>query len=77
MKYESTVFVQHLRSLEIDEDGTTTNIVVTDLVGREVTLAFPIEAVCGLMVSLPKMLESALNAEDTNLRIGYRPDHKP
>jgi hypothetical protein len=54
--------------LEIDEDGTTTNIVVTDLVGREVTIAFPIEAVCSLTMSLPKMLESVLNGEGTNLQ---------
>lgn len=71
MKYESTLFIQHLRRFEIDEDGSTTNLIVTDLVGREVTLAFPIEVISGLMMTLPRMISSVVKLRDPSLRVVF------
>jgi hypothetical protein len=71
MKFESTVFIQRLRRFETDEDGTTTNLVVTDLVGREVTLAFPIEVVSSLMMTLPRMIDRIVKGRGADLRVVY------
>jgi hypothetical protein len=71
MKFESTVFIQHLRRFETDEDGTTTNLIVTDLAGRELTLAFPIEVVSRLMMTLPRMINCIVKCRNADLRVVY------
>jgi hypothetical protein len=71
MKFESSIFVQHLRRLDTDEDGSTTNLIVTDLIGRELTLAFPIEVISSLMVTLPRMINSVVKRRDPSLRVVY------
>jgi hypothetical protein len=71
MKFESTVFIQHLRRFETDEDGTTTNLIVTDLVGRELTLAFPIAVVSSLMMTLPRMIDRIVKRRGADLRVVY------
>jgi hypothetical protein len=71
MKFESTIFIQYLRRFEIDEDGTTTNLVVTDLIGRELTLAFPIEVISSLMMTLPGMIDSVVKRRGADLRVVY------
>jgi hypothetical protein len=71
MKFESTVFIQHLRRFETDEDGSTMNLIVTDLVGRELTLALPIEVVSSLMMTLPRMIDSIVKRRGADLRVVY------
>ena len=71
MRFESTVLIQHLRRFETDEDGTTTNVVVTDLVGRELTLAFPIEVVSSLMMTLPRMIDRIVKRRGADQRVVY------
>jgi hypothetical protein len=71
MKFESTTFIQHLRRFETDEDGTTTNLIVADLIGRELTLAFPIEVMSSLMMTLPRMIDSIVKRRGADLRVVY------
>jgi hypothetical protein len=75
MKFESTIFIQHLNRFEIDEDGSTINLIVTDLVGRELTLALPIEAISSLMMTLPRMINGVVKRRDPSLRVVYPLGH--
>jgi len=59
------------RRFETDEDGSTTNLIVTDLIGRELTLAFPIEVVSSLMMTLPRMIDSIVKRRGADLRVVY------
>jgi hypothetical protein len=71
VRYEKTLYIQHLVRFETDEDGSSTNLVVTDLVGREVILAFPMEAISRLIMTLPKMVNTVVQHRNPGLRVVY------
>lgn len=71
MSFEPTIYIQHLKRFEIDEDGSSINLFVTDLVRREIRLAFPIEVISSLMMTLPRMLNTVVRRKDPSLRVVY------
>jgi|SRR5665213_915698 len=71
MSFEPAIYIQYLKHFEIDEDGSSINLFVTDLVRRDVKLAFPIEVVSRLMMTLPKMVNTIVQRKNPSLRVVY------
>jgi hypothetical protein len=71
MRFEPVVYIQFLKRFEIDEDGSSINLFVTDLVRRDVRIAFPIEVISSLMVTLPKLVNAIVQRKDPSLRVVY------
>jgi hypothetical protein len=71
MGFEPTIYIQYLKRFQTDEDGSSTNLIVTDLVGREINLAFPIEVISQLIMTLPKIVNSVVQRRDPGLRVTY------
>src|SRR5260221_7726178 len=75
MNFEPTIYIQYLKRFAIDEDGSSINLFVTDLVRRDVTLAFPIEVISRLMMTLPGMINTIVKRGGPCLRVVYPLGH--
>jgi hypothetical protein len=71
MSFEPVIYIQFLKRFEIDEDGSSINLFVTDLVRRDVRIAFPIEVISSLMMTLPKIVNTIVQRTNPSLRVVY------
>jgi hypothetical protein len=65
--------IRGLTRFEIADDGTAVSLVAEDAAGRPVTLAFPVEMLSSLIMTLPRMVTSAVQRRnnDPSARVVY------